>query len=72
MARLQKKTTREEGNIPDPLPQELYTILACPVDKADVVYTADKTGLQCQKCKYIYPIRDGIPIMLPPEMQEKQ
>ncbi|MBI4148523.1 Trm112 family protein [Candidatus Woesearchaeota archaeon] len=56
----------------DPIPKDLYDILACPVDKADVKYTKDKTGLQCQKCKYVYPIKEGIPIMLPPQMQEKQ
>ena len=56
----------------DPLPKELYDVLACPVDKADVVYTKDKSGLQCQKCKYVYPIREGIPIMLPPDLQEER
>lgn len=57
--------------IPDPLPIDLYEVLACPVDKADVHYTKDKTGLQCTKCKYVYPIRDGIPVLLPPEMQDQ-
>jgi uncharacterized protein YbaR (Trm112 family) len=55
----------------DPLPKELYDILACPVDKADLRYTKDKKGLKCSKCGYVYPIKEGIPILLPPEMQEK-
>lgn len=54
---------------PDPLPEDLYNIIACPVDKADLKYTKDKKGLQCTKCKYIYPIKEGIPILLPPELQ---
>ncbi len=55
----------------DPIPKELYDILACPVDKADLKYTKDKKGLKCVKCDYVYPIKDGIPILLPPDMQEK-
>jgi uncharacterized protein YbaR (Trm112 family) len=51
----------------DPLPKDLYNILACPVDKADLKYTKDKKGLKCTKCGHVYPIRDGIPILLPPE-----
>ena len=41
---------------------ELLKILACPLDKADVVLEGDK--IVCTKCKRRYPIRDGIPIML--------
>lgn len=62
------KDTKKQ--IPDPLPADLYNIIACPVDKADLKYTKDKTGLQCTKCKYVYPIKEGIPILLPPELQE--
>jgi hypothetical protein len=49
----------------EPLPRELYRILACPTDKAAVAYTKDRKGLQCSACRTIYPIRDGIPVMLP-------
>ena len=51
----------------DPIPKDLYDILACPVDKADLSYTKDRTGLKCTKCGHVYPIRDGIPILLPPD-----
>jgi hypothetical protein len=54
----------------DPIPQELFKILACPVCKADLKYNDDKTGLTCTKCKNKYPIKDGIPVLLPPEMQD--
>jgi len=53
----------------DPLSKELYEILACPVDKADLRYIKDKKGLKCTKCKQIYPIKDGIPILLPPDTE---
>lgn len=43
---------------------ELLEILACPICKESVELTKDKKGLKCVKCKRIYPIRDGIPVML--------
>lgn len=49
----------------DPLPKELYEILVCPVCKASLKYNAKKTGLICSKCKEIYEIKEGIPILLP-------
>ena len=55
----------------DPIPKELFDILACPVCKADLKYNKDKTGFECVKCKAKYPIRNGIPVLLPPEMQDK-
>jgi uncharacterized protein len=48
----------------DPISKELYDILACPACKSDVRYNKAKTGLVCIKCKRMYPIKDGIPIML--------
>lgn len=47
--------------------KDLLDILACPVCKTDVKLIEYKTnthGLKCTKCNNIYPIRDGIPIML--------
>ena len=56
---------------PDPLPKDLFDLLACPVCKGDLRYTKTKTGLVCAKCKYTYPIKEGIPLLLPPSLQEK-
>ena len=56
----------------DPIPKELYDILACPVCKGDLKYTPKKDGLLCAACKYTYPIKEGIPVLLPPEMQEQR
>ncbi len=53
----------------DPLPKELVKILACPECKASVKYNAGKTALVCVKCKASYPIKGGIPIMLPSGMR---
>lgn len=47
-----------------PISQELLEILACPACKSEVVLTEDKSGLKCTACQLVYPIRDGIPVML--------
>jgi uncharacterized protein YbaR (Trm112 family) len=47
--------------------KELLDILACPQCKTEVElieYQTHKHGLICKKCIKIYPIRDGIPVML--------
>ena len=55
----------------DPIPEKIYKIMACPVCKSDIEYNSDKTGVVCTKCKNKYPIKEGIPVMLPPEDQEE-
>jgi uncharacterized protein YbaR (Trm112 family) len=47
--------------------QELLDILVCPECKTPVKLTPDQTGLKCQTCRRVYPIRDDIPVMLPEE-----
>lgn len=46
------------------LDPELLDILACPKCKADIKMTKDEKGLKCVECHRVYPIKDGIPIML--------
>ena len=47
--------------------QELLEILVCPVCKTPIKLTPDLTGLKCETCRRVYPIRDDIPVMLPEE-----
>ena len=51
----------EEG----PIAKELFDILACPACRSDLKYNKSKTALVCAKCKKEYPIKEGIPILLP-------
>lgn len=44
--------------------KELLEILACPVDKSDLIYDEENQKLICKKCSRRYPIHDDIPIML--------
>jgi len=52
--------------------REVLEILACPKCK-ESLRTAERSansanneedGLMCEKCKLLFPIRDGIPVML--------
>ena len=45
-------------------------ILVCPVTKATLEYDAAAQGLISRKAGLAYPIRDGIPIMLPDEARQ--
>jgi uncharacterized protein len=47
--------------------EELLAILVCPVCKNPVHLLPDSSGLKCDTCKRVYPIRDDIPVMLPEE-----
>ncbi len=44
--------------------KELLEILACPKCKGEIKLNEKGDGLICEKCKLLYEIRDGIPIML--------
>lgn len=49
------------------VPKELLGILVCPICKTPVTPTADESGLKCETCHRVYPVRDQIPVMLPEE-----
>jgi uncharacterized protein len=49
---------------PDP---KLLEILVCPVSKATLVYDRDRQELISRQAGLAYPIRGGVPIMLPDE-----
>ena len=46
---------------------KLLEILVCPLTKSTLEYDREKQELISRKAKLAYPIRDGIPIMLPEE-----
>jgi hypothetical protein len=43
---------------------ELLEILACPNCKTPVKLVRNGTGLKCETCRRVYPIKDDIPVML--------
>ena len=61
---------KEQKKVEDPIPKDLFDILACPLCRADLEYTKDKKALLCSKCGEKYPIEGGIPVLLPPKMRK--
>ena len=52
---------------PNSVDPKLLEILVCPVTKGTLEYDAARQELISRSAKLAYPIRDGIPIMLPEE-----
>jgi uncharacterized protein YbaR (Trm112 family) len=58
--------------------RELMDIICCPVCKSDLVLEVEKEDgkeiiegkLTCRTCNHPYKITEGIPNLLPPELQE--
>ena len=44
--------------------KDLLEILACPKCKGALTLNEKEDGLVCETCRLLYPIRDGIPVML--------
>ncbi len=59
--------------------KDLMDILACPMCKSELELTTDeeegdeviKGSLSCAKCNERYPIDDGIPNLLPPDLRKE-
>ena len=56
-------TERPEASVD----RKLLEILVCPLTKTTLEFDATAQELISRKAKLAYPIRDGIPIMLPEE-----
>jgi uncharacterized protein len=48
----------------------LLEILVCPVTKGPLRYDRERSELVSEKAGLAYPIRDGIPVMLPEEARK--
>ena len=48
----------------------LLEILVCPVTHGPLEYDRERGELISRSAKLAYPIRDGVPIMLPDEARE--
>lgn len=52
------------NNVIDP---KLLELLACPLTKGPLVFDQERNELVSRLAHLAYPVRDGIPIMLPSE-----
>ena len=50
--------------------KDLLEILVCPITKTKLLLDEEKGELISKEAKLTYPIRDGIPIMLPDEARK--
>lgn len=66
--------TTQTPQLPQPRPAgidpKLLEILVCPVTRGMLEYDAAHQELISRAAKLAYPIRDGIPIMLPEEARK--
>ena len=46
--------------------KQLLDLLVCPVPECrqPLTLAADESSLQCTGCRRIYPVKDGIPVLL--------
>ena len=63
---------QESGDAPGGVDPKLLEILVCPVTKGPLEYDAEAQELISRGAGLAYPIRDGIPIMLPDEARQLQ
>ncbi len=63
-------TTPPNTERPDAVDPKLLEILVCPLTKGRLEYDAAAQELISRTAKLAYPIRDGIPIMLPEEARK--
>lgn len=49
------------------LDPRLLSMLVCPVSKEALIYDREKQELISRSAGLAYPVRDGIPVMLPEE-----
>jgi uncharacterized protein YbaR (Trm112 family) len=60
--------------------EDLMDIICCPLDKHDLDLTVEERNdaevisgtLTCTECGEQFPIEDGIPNLLPPDMRDEQ
>jgi uncharacterized protein YbaR (Trm112 family) len=51
--------------------KRLLDILICPNCRGEVEYVESEQKIYCRgECRYVYPVRDGIPVMLIDEAEK--
>lgn len=58
-----------DGN-PARIDPKLLELLACPLTKGPLEFDRERCELVSRSARLAYPVRDGIPIMLPSEARD--
>ncbi len=61
---------QKEKGVTHEVDPRLLEILVCPLSKGPLTYDREAQELISEKAGLAYPIRDGIPVMLPREARE--
>ena len=61
------KNTPENDPAGRKVDPRLLELLVCPVTRAELTYDSVRQELVSRAARLAYPIRDGVPIMLPEE-----
>jgi uncharacterized protein YbaR (Trm112 family) len=64
-----KRTPANESGVAK-VDARLLEILVCPVTRAELTYDPVRQELISRAARLAYPIRDGVPIMLPEEARK--
>ncbi|MDB5507841.1 MAG: hypothetical protein JWL93_310 [Hyphomicrobiales bacterium] len=59
--------SRKSGPEPSRIDPRLLEVLVCPLSKSTLEYDRERQELISRVARLAYPIRDGIPIMVPDE-----
>ena len=65
----EKRPSSNEASGPK-VDARLLEILVCPVTRAELTYDPVRQELISRAARLAYPIRDGVPIMLPEEARK--
>lgn len=60
----------DDFSVPPSVDPRLLEILVCPVTKGPLEYDRAAGELISRSARLAYPIRDGVPIMLPDEARQ--
>lgn len=62
-----KKASAKSEVVAAAIDTKMLELLACPLTKGPLAWDAAKGELTSRAAKLAYPVRDGIPVMLPSE-----
>ena len=60
----------DDFSVPPAVDPRLLEILVCPVTKGPLTWDKARGELVSRSARLAYPIRDGVPIMLPDEARK--
>ena len=66
----EKRPSDSEPGARSKVDARLLEILVCPVTRAELTYDPVRQELVSRAARLAYPIRDGVPIMLPEEARK--